>query len=505
MRKRLYTIVEQGRDNDWVNMKMKKTFLYILFAGIAFAACDNEKMSDSEREPRYDQNGALINHVCIPVRIADPESGVRFGDGREAYLYHATCVAMACTPLGENIPLKQTDISADSLSCTLTGDVTFYRYYLLDDEIKLNPVTKGVGIQPSIMILYGWKQDDNGIDGLYADYTNQDGSVQSAIEHRYLGIYTTLPDLSVSHVIESRDTLKLAPVDTRLEIDMSFVQEDGTTPAQVTRLKKATLSSEREGILNRYRVFSRNKGSITTIPVSCQKLYLSMPYYVDTRYDQKDDVMTLRAIDWTTLDTYQGTWTVEADKYRSGNFKQSLVMQKQKLLVISFSETPVRTCTPQNGKYNLSYGGDYAVYNSGAADIICSGRSNVHLFDARLDGQLQLSSEHGGGIIHSSMIFSTSSYIMNRDKVAIKNTGVLPIIISQGSYLKVIGDIEGNIALQKNAELTINGNINGMVTMNAGSRLNIYGDVSNTTFYSPDGVIRLYYDYSLGYTNYVCE
>ena len=230
-----------------------------------------------------------------------------------------------------------------------------------------------------------------------------------------------------------------------------------------------------------------------------------MPYYVDTRYDQKDDVMTLRAIDWTTLDTYQGTWTVEADKYRSGNFKQSLVMQKQKLLVISYNETPVRTCTPQDGKYNLSYGGDYAVYNSGAADIICSGRSNVHLFEARLDGQLQLSSEHGGGIIHSSMIFSKSSYIMNRDKVAIKNTGVLPIIISQGSYLKVIGDIEGNIALQKNAELTINGNINGMVTMNAGSRLNIYGDTSNAAFYSPDGVIQYFNDYTLGYINYVCR
>ena len=245
MRKRLYTIVEQGRDNDWVNMKMKKTFLYILFAGIAFTACDNEMMSYSGHEPRYDQNGALINHVCIPVRIADPESGVRFGDGREAYLYHASWVAMACTPLGENIPLKQTDISADSLSCTLTGDVTFYQTSLLDDEIKYDPVTRGVGKQPTIMILYGWKQDDNGIDGLYADYTNQDGSVQSAIDHRYLKIYTTLPDLSVSHVIESRDTLKLMPVDTRLEINMSFVQEDGTTPAQVTRLKKATLSSER--------------------------------------------------------------------------------------------------------------------------------------------------------------------------------------------------------------------------------------------------------------------
>ena len=464
-------------------------------AGFALASCNSDSFIEPERASQYDIDGALIVHVSIPAKIMNPESGIRFGVSRKVYLINSDRFTVACDKYGKMQALKPTCISADSLSCTLVGDVTFYREDNTQDEIVLTPERGKVHRHFTMRLLYGWSQSSKGVEGLYCDYTRQDGSAAKMIESRYAWTYLTLLDLKEGDEIVIGDTLKLRPVDSGLEIDMEFVDEDGTTPVEGIKVQSAVLSTELDGLVREYRMDTKKRGSLRMGPIEGSKLYASINYSPEETYGLKSDVFTLTAIDSTTWDTYKASWTVNVDKFAGGLYTQKLVMQKQPLLVQTLYHSPVTVYTPENGKYRLGHMGDVAVYNSGAADIEGYTVLNVHLFDARLDGQIKLAGEVSNHMALSSKIFSESSLINNPDGVAIKNAGELPIIIAEGSTLTIKGDIDGDLSLQPGSLVTVEGDIKGMIRLAVGSRMRVKGDVSNATFFATEGLIWDYNDY----------
>ena len=492
---------------------MRKILFCVLLAGFALASCKSDNLI--EPQSQYDDNGARIIHVSIPVKIEDPHSGIRFGDGKKMYLFNNDLYAMACNPFGDNTVLTQYNISTDSLSCTLTGDVTFYYKAYSNGEIVWYPIQRGMARSTTIRLFYGWEQTVKGVDGLYCDYTLQDGSVHSAIDHCYAWTYNTLMYLKDDDIITSLDTLHLKTVDSQLKIKLSFVKEDGLTAVDDIDIKKAVLSSKRDGLISNYHPYgyelnpqtSTKRNNITIERFLDQHLCLSILYKVDTMYDASDDEMTLRVIDSTMVDTYQGSWTIAPDKYLGGTYTENLVLQKQSLLVQTLYQSPVTVFTPENGKYRLGNGGDVAVYNGGAADIEGYSRLNVHLFDARLDGQIKLVSGVGNHIAVSSKIFSESSLINNPGEVAIKNVGEFPIIIAEGSTLTIKGDVDADLSLQRGSLVIVEGDIKGIIHMAVGSRMKVKGDVSGATFFATEGSIIDFTDYdpASGFTNYVAR
>ena len=467
----------------------------VLMAGLALASCNSGDSIEPERASQYDIDGALIVHVSIPAQIKNPESGIRFGDGREVYLINTDRFTVACDKYGKMQVLKPTRISADSLSCTLVGDVTFYREDNTQDEIVLIPERRNVTSHFTMRLLYGWSQSSKGVEGLYCDYTRQDGSAPQMLESRHAWTYLTLLKLKEGDEIVIQDTLKLRPVDSGLEIEMQFVDEDGTTPVEGIKVQSAVLSTQLDGMVREYRLSSIKRGSLRMGPIKGSKLYASINYNPEETYGQKSDVFTLTAVDSSTWDTYKASWTVNLDKFAGGLYTQELVMQKQPLLVQTLYHSPVIVYTPENGKYRLGNVGDVAVYNGGAADIEGYTVLNVHLFDARLDGQIKLMGEVSNHMALSSKIFSESSLISNPDEVAIKNAGELPITIAEGSTLTIKGDIDGDLSLQPGSQVIVEGDIKGMIRMAVGSSIKVKGDVSNATFFATEGIISDFTEY----------
>ncbi|MBO7049376.1 MAG: hypothetical protein J6W42_02030 [Bacteroidaceae bacterium] len=474
---------------------MRKTFFCVLVAGFALASCNSGDSIEPERASQYDIDGALIVHVSIPAQIKNPESGIRFGDGREVYLINSDRLAVACDKYGKMQVLKQTRISADSLSCTLEGDVTFYHEDNTQDEIVLTPERRNVNSHFKMMLLYGWSQSSKGVEGLYCDYTRQDGSALQMLESRHAWTYLTLLNLKEGDEIVIQDTLKLRPVDSGLEIDMQFVDEDGTTPVEGIKVQSAVLSTQLDGLVREYRLSSIKRGSLRMGPIRGSKLYASINYGPELTYGRKSDVFTLTAVDSSTWDTYKASWTVNLDKFAGGLYTQELVMQKQPLLVQTLYRSPVTVYTPENGKYRLGDMGDVAVYNGGAADIEGYTVLNVHLFDARLDGQIKLMGEVSDHMALSSKIFSESSLINNPDGVAIKNAGEIPITIAEGSTLTIKGDIDGDLSLQPGSQVIVEGDIKGLIRMAVGSSMKVKGDVSNASFFATEGLIVDFTEY----------
>lgn len=459
------------------------------------ASCNSGDSIEPERASQYDIDGALIVHVSIPAQIKNPESGIRFGDGREVYLINSDRLAVACDKYGKMQVLKQTRISADSLSCTLEGDVTFYHEDNTQDEIVLTPERRNVNSHFKMMLLYGWSQSSKGVEGLYCDYTRQDGSALQMLESRHAWTYLTLLNLKEGDEIVIQDTLKLRPVDSGLEIDMQFVDEDGTTPVEGIKVQSAVLSTQLDGLVREYRLSSIKRGSLRMGPIRGSKLYASINYGPELTYGRKSDVFTLTAVDSSTWDTYKASWTVNLDKFAGGLYTQELVMQKQPLLVQTLYRSPVTVYTPENGKYRLGDMGDVAVYNGGAADIEGYTVLNVHLFDARLDGQIKLMGEVSDHMALSSKIFSESSLINNPDGVAIKNAGEIPITIAEGSTLTIKGDIDGDLSLQPGSQVIVEGDIKGLIRMAVGSSMKVKGDVSNASFFATEGLIVDFTEY----------
>ncbi len=469
---------------------MRKTLFGVMMAGFALASCNSDDFVEPERASQYDIDGALIVHVSIPAQIKNPESGIRFGDGREVYLINTDRFTVACDKYGKMQVLKPTRISADSLSCTLVGDVTFYREDNTQDEIVLTPERRNVNSFFTMRLLYGWSQSSKGVEGLYCDYTRQDGSASKMLESRHAWTYLTLLNLKEGDEIVIQDTLKLRPVDSGLEIDMQFVDEDGTIKVQ-----SAVLSTQLDGLAREYRLYSMKRGSLRMGPIRGSKLYASINYGPELTYGRKSDVFTLTAVDSTTWDTYKASWTVNLDKFAGGLYTQELVMQKQPLLVQTLGHSPVIVYTPENGKYRLGDIGDFAVYNGGAADIEGYTVLRVHLFDARLDGQIKLMGEVRNHMALSSKIFSESSLINNPDGVAIKNAGEIPITIAEGSTLTIKGDIDGDLSLQPGSQVIVEGDIKGLIRMAVGSSMKVKGDVSNASFFATEGLIVDLTDY----------
>ena len=467
----------------------------VLMAGFALASCIGDDSIEPQRSNQYDIDGALIVHVSIPAKIKNPESGIRFGDGREVYLINTDRFAVACDKFGKMQVLEPTRISADSLSCTLVGDVTFYREDNTQNEIVLIPERRDVNSHFRMRLLYGWSQSSKGVEGLYCDYTRQDGSARKMLESRYAWTYLSLLNLKEGDEIVIQDTLKLWSVDSGLEIDMEFVDEDGTTPVNGIKVQSAVLSTELDGLVREYRMDTKKRGSLRMGPIDGSKLYASINYSPEETYGRKSDVFTLTAIDSTTWDTYKASWTVNLDKFAGGLYTQKLVMQKQPLQVQTLYQSPVTVYTPENGKYRLGHMGDVAVYNGGAADIEGYTVLNVHLFDARLDGQIKLAGEVSNHMALSSKIFSESSLINNPDGVAIKNAGELSIIIAEGSTLTIKGDIDGDLSLQPGSLVTVEGDIKGMIRLAVGSRMRVKGDVSNAAFFATEGSITDFTEY----------
>lgn len=459
------------------------------------ASCNSGDSIEPERASQYDIDGALIVHVSIPAQIKNPESGIRFGDGREVYLINTDRFTVACDKYGKMQVLKPTRISADSLSCTLVGDVTFYREDNIQDEIVLIPERRNVNSHFKMMLLYGWSQSSKGVEGLYCDYTRQDGSALQMLESRHAWTYLTLLNLKEGDEIVIQDTLKLRPVDSGLEIEMQFADEDGTTPVEGIKVQSAVLSTQLDGLVREYRLSSIKRGSLRMGPIKDAKLYASINYNPELTYGRKSDVFTLTAVDSSTWDTYKASWTVNLDKFAGGLYTQELVMQKQPLLVQTLYQSPVTVYTPENGKYRLGHMGDVAVYNGGAADIEGYTVLNVHLFDARLDGQIKLMGEVSDHMALSSKIFSESSLINNPDGVAIKNASEIPITIAEGSTLTIKGDIDGDLSLQPGSQVIVEGDIKGMIRMAVGSSMKVKGDVSNASFFATEGLIRDFTEY----------
>ena len=464
-------------------------------AGFALASCNSDDIIEPKRESQYTYDGALIVHVSIPALIKNPESGIRFGDGREVYLINDAGNILACDKYGKMQVLEQTNISADSLSCTLVGDVTFYREDNTQDEIVLTPERRNVDGHFEFRLLYGWSQSSKGLEGLYCDYTKQDGSAKKMIESRHASTYLLHPRLKEGDEIVMQDTVKLWPNDSGLEIDMQFVDEDGTTPVEGIKVQSAVLSTELDGLVREYRMSAIKREKLRMGPIEGSKLYASINYRPEETYGQTSDVFTLTAIDSTTWDTYKASWTVNLNKFGGSSYTQNLVMQKQPLLVQTLYQSPITVYTPENGKYRLGHMGDVAVYNGGAADIEGYTVLNVHLFDARLDGQIKLVGGVNNHTAVSSKIFSEYSIINNPDGVAILNAGELPITIADGSTLTIKGDIDGNVSLQPGAQVIVEGDIKGVVRMAVGSLLKVKGDVSNATFFATEGLIWDYDDY----------
>ena len=288
---------------------MKKT-VYIAFAALGFCACNNDViLNDTLRTP-------VVYHFSLEASFDSQTKGVTFdADGQsistqfesddKIYIYNETKQAFArfynvYNGDYELSYLQPGSISADGSSCTLTGELSFYK---LDEEDEWVEVTIEGGDEYSLF----YQMNDP--DYFYSstkpiprfDYSLQDGSASSASDCDFAeatGITMTLSGTTLT----VPNGIRFENLQSMFRQRLSFTKEGETvTPGTITKLTVGTIN---ETLLFYYRPdqddpywafdsFDIDDPVIT----SDGDIYLSLAFYYTEDSPAAGDQLVFTAID----------------------------------------------------------------------------------------------------------------------------------------------------------------------------------------------------------------
>lgn len=478
-----------------------KSFVYLLIATMIIAACDDDNKigNDIENKIEFDEKGTPVYHVSIPASIDGAEIGLKFGDGHKIYLYNSTQATIACHSDGELITLTPTNISADSLSCILKADVTFYKD--LWPTGSNEKTRKGLTIDAinSYRLLYGlkingnYKNSTSSVIGSFPFYT-QKGTEETAYKHCFAKAINIKMDVGENNSLSviGQNEAQLKPMQSLMKFNVSFADENGNILAEQPQLKEGFLSSKNNGLMDVEFVQSNNsrfsdwRDCVYFDTIQNNEIILSVPFFYDNYYYKAaDDTLTLTVLD-TDIVTYEYALTTPTGGYQNGKYySENVVLRKKPLEVKRTDVKPEETISMIDGHYMLQDTGKYSIYHGGSA-VVEGYNVEITINEyTRVNGQIILSGSIENGDTCCSTLKSNKGEIWNPGKTALESKGTAPLTIIEESELYVNGNVVGNFNFRWFTNTIVDGDLCGNFALDASySRLSVKGDYSNANVFT---------------------
>ena len=325
--------------NNYFSISVMKKSIYIAFIALGLCACNNNEENFNDALESGTPDAPVVYHMSIKASFDDAQTkGVTFdANGKDIstqfestdkiYVYNKTKDAFAriADDDDHNLSyLQPSSISASGGSCTLEGNMSFYK---LNDSDEWEAVTIESGDEYNLY--YGM----NDLDYHYAytiiprfDYTEQDGSASSASACDFAeatGIVMTLSD----NTLTVPEGIQFENLQSMFRQRLSFKKDDAYVTPTITKL---TVGTKNETLLFYYAptLEDTNDDRIQAFdyfdiynPVitSDGDIYLSLAFYYTTECPADEDQLILTATD-DEGNVYQCAKNVPVDGFQNSRY-----------------------------------------------------------------------------------------------------------------------------------------------------------------------------------------
>lgn len=452
---------------------MKRHFIYSLAATFitaalamgSFTACSNEDIVVDQQTATQAQTYT----VSIPASMGEDSKtrGVEFGNdgssitskfeaGDKVYVYNETQGAFACGSDGTLIPLTLTDgsISNGGKNCTLSGNLTFYKFDETDpDNPTWTPVTPGANDTYSLYYNMSNVSSDEP-EYSYYDYLSQDGWASEASACDF-AIKTGLTMTTSGNALEPSSTVTFESLQSMFRQRLSFTQGPNNEGSTSPTLKKLTISTKNGTLVTSYSPLRQlgkydSKYDCYYIEINNPQItgdgdiYLSMAFDYREGHVADGDELQLEAID-TEGHVYVASKAVPTGGFTTGKYYYgSMTLAWSEQRYIKPTVTPAATPN-EYWCYNIDGNGAALAYTiSGTSKGYNFNISNYSSCTLTLSG---LNAEYDNG----SYIGAHNNKGLN---IVVNGANT---ITSPAGYIAV-GATYGELKLSGNGTLTVTSN-----------------------------------------------
>ena len=438
-----------------------------------FSACTNEDIIVNEQQQPTVQ--ATLYHVSIPATMeSEAETrAVEFGnDGKSitstfettenVYVYNETQDAFACDANGNPIALHPSNLSANRKNCTLTGDLTFYKYSYYTNGY--NPVN--IGATDTYSLFYQMNDVDTQ-NSEYATFTynNQAGTAADASAHDFAKATGVTMTVVGNTLTVNNATVNFQLLQSMFRQHLTFVDENGDEISPAPTISRLVMSSKNWTLVD----------YINPVYDYTDHLYLNIngldgsDLYVALTFDYSqnsadNDKIVIEAYD-ENGNKYYGSKNAPSSGFQNGKYYYGSMVMTYAPVMCTDNDTPVKK--NNEGKYILEDGHNYTASGLVNGNIEGSGQITLTLEGGTvINGYVILQSIFEGYKFANIYVQgnSTINYPVNSehpDAIALQAQYNFATTIS-GEYttLTVNGNVSHDFDIEhEGMTLVINGNI----------------------------------------------
>ena len=462
-----------------------------VLALVGLASCNSDddyaelSMAQQESDPAPQ---APVYSVSIPAQMG-AESGTkalvfdgagslsaRFDSSDRVYVYNETQQAFACRfdqDKKDYVPctLSPSDISADGMSCTLTGQLSFYRYDY--DAKEWEALTVDGSDTYSLYYNMNCVELENPENSGF-DYDTQDGTAQDLQNYDFAeatGVTMTRQGGSLTF---SGNGVRFNLLQSIFRQTLTFTDEAGN-PITAPEINWLKISTRNNTLIYCYDPLSDNTyydGFVEGYMDDTSVLYVALSFHYDDYHTAQDDALWVDAYA-TDGCVYSIRKDAPAGGFSNGKYYHGSMTLKRGGVFC----TDNNDCVPlikENGKYSLEDGKEYLVEGNISGNIEGTGSIVLRIADnSKIRGCVTLKGTSQG-----------PAYIFTGQDVQFYNP----------PYQALLADSEYLTIIDYSSYINIHGVVSGQIMLDCGSELKMTGDLVDAHLYLAESCWFRIYD-----------
>lgn len=367
---------------------MKKSFIFSLAATFITAAlamggltaCSNEDLLGGRKTAVQAQTYTV--NISASMDEAGKTRAVEFGNdgtsitskfeaGEKVYVYNETQEAFACEDDGTPIPLTLTagDITNGGKNCTLSGNLTFYKYD--ENENEFTAVTLGTNDTYSLFykmneVVCEYPESSN------FDYSDQDGSASNASDCDF-AVKSGVTMTTSGNTLVPTATVTFESLQSMFRQHLSFTKGPNNEGSTTPTIKKLTISTKNETLVRTFGPLIQlggyypSKYDCSYIEIedpeitSDGDIYLSMAFDYREGHVATGDELQMEAID-TEGNVYTASKAVPTSGFTTGRYyygSMTLAWSEQRYIKPTITPSILPTT---DGQYSIDGNGAALAY-----------------------------------------------------------------------------------------------------------------------------------------------
>lgn len=387
----------------------------------------------------------------------------RFDSSDRVYVYNETQQAFACR-IDEDkkghVPctLSPSDISADGMSCTLTGQLSFYRYDYHADEWEA--LTVDGSDTYSLYYNMNYVELDNPENSAF-DYDCQPGTVSDLQYYHFAEATGVTMTRQGGSLTVSGDGVRFNLLQSIFRQTLTFTDEAGN-PIVAPEIDWVYIGTRNNSLVYCYCPIGDYNYDYCCDDIECfmentSELYLALSFQYDSSTIYDDALW----IDAYGSDGYVYSIRMDAPDggFRNGKYYSGSMTLKRGGVFLTEGNDCV-PLTPENDKYILEDGKEYLVDGIVSGDIEGTGSIVLRIADhSKVRGCVTLKgTSQGPAYLFSGQDARIISDFFNQPAL-LADSEYLTIIIDSSSYLNIHGVVSGQIMVDCASELRMIGNL----------------------------------------------